>query len=107
MLKPLRTLTMAVALVAVTLTSPAAFAEQGRGRGDRGERGAAAAQKLGLTDQQKDQIKAIREQNRPALREAHEALRARRQALQDAMTATTVDPNLVETRRRELSAAHD
>lgn len=88
----------AVAVVAA-MTTPVAFAHNPSGA--RHERGAGFAAKLGLTDAQKEQIRAIRQADREANKALFEQFRSKRQQFRALKQAN--DPN-AEAVKAELKA---
>jgi len=79
------------------------------GRGPRDRRGpffGRAAALLGLTDEQRTRIEEIHKANGEAMRAAHDALRAKRQALDEAMSAEPANQATIDARIADVSAAH-
>ena len=62
------------------------------------------AAQLGLTDAQKDQIKTIAQSHREEWTALADRMGTARKALNDAVTAETIDENLIRQRVSELSA---
>ena len=92
-------------LLTLTLSSIATPAQRPRdGEGRRGMRGR-IAQELNLTDEQKERLRAIHEAERPNVEAAREDVRAKRRALDEAVTAEPVNRALVDQRTRELGDA--
>ena len=61
--------------------------------------------RLGLTQAQQEQVQAVMEQNRQATRTAEERVREVRQALQDAVTADSVNEGAIRAVATELGLA--
>jgi protein CpxP len=89
-------------LVSLSLSSVATLAAGPQGRHGIGGR---MAEQLKLTDEQKERLRAIHEEAQPAIQAARENVRAKREALDQAVTASPVDRSLVEQRVRELGEA--
>jgi Spy/CpxP family protein refolding chaperone len=62
-------------------------------------------QRLNLTQEQRRQLREIRQQREPELRDLVRRTRLARRALDEAIYADAADEALVEQRSRELSAA--
>jgi Spy/CpxP family protein refolding chaperone len=90
-------LILTAALVAGSLVATCALAmPAGPPRGPAAARVARAAfARLGLTDQQKQQLRTVREQYRPSIGSLRAQAQADRAALRAAMTAQTPDPSAV------------
>ena len=63
-----------------------------------------AANRLGLTDAQKQQMKSIRQSHREELRALAERLATARTSLRDAMTADSVDEAAIRQRNADFAA---
>lgn len=104
-------LVLAMTLSALALGSvmPAAFAEHGNwgGRGASKEQRQAQMQamldELGLSGQQKQELKSIMEARRQGKREKHEALRAKRKQLMDMMRSGSSSKEDALRLQREIS----
>jgi protein CpxP len=73
--------------------------------GDHEDRFRGLRERLNLTPDQIEQIKAIREQNRDEWRAARQRLRQAQRALDEAIYADSVDEAMVEARTREVAEA--
>lgn len=107
-----------IAAVAVlTLSATVAVASPGNGKGGGkhgrgGELGVKFAQKLNLTDAQKEQIRGIKQQSRDANAALFDNLRQTRQELRAAKAANDTAradalKGTLEAQRTQLKAAHD
>lgn len=105
----------ALALLAGVAVSAAAQGpgRRGHGRGF-GPGGPEMAERLGLSDEQKEQMKALRERHREALKPLFEAAREAHQAYEKALDAENADPAQVgqaalamKAARAKLEAAHE
>ncbi|MGB7923641.1 MAG: Spy/CpxP family protein refolding chaperone [Pyrinomonadaceae bacterium] len=83
-------------------SAPRAERETRRGEGDRF---VALRERLNLSPDQVEQIKAIREQNKDQWRGARQRVRQAQRALDEAIYADTADEVLIETRTREVAEA--
>jgi Spy/CpxP family protein refolding chaperone len=79
--------------------------ETEQGPGDHEDRFQGLRERLNLSPDQIEQIKAIREQNREQWRAARQRLRQAQRALDEAIYADSVDEATVEARTREVAEA--
>jgi Spy/CpxP family protein refolding chaperone len=99
-------LTRITCLATVALTGLADFAaaqgntngpvnEQGRRHGFRAHRMMKALEQVGVTDQQKQQIKTIMRESRPTMQPLVQQLRTERKALREAIQASPVNEGAI------------
>jgi len=114
-----RSVGLAVAILSVA--AGAAMASAGEAAGDEpraarraGRGGAALAEYLGLTDQQKASWRALHEQRREEMKPIFEEGRALRKRLREAVAAPSPDPTAVgeatlalEAHRQKVRAEHE
>lgn len=79
--------------------------QQQRGPGGHGDRFQGLKERLNLSFDQIQQIKAIREQNREQWRVARQRLRQAQRALDEAIYSDNADEALIETHTREAAEA--
>jgi len=96
-------LILAVALAA----SPASAQERRHGNHDRGAMKQRIAEKIGLTDVQRTQLEQLRAADSEGIKAARQAVKEKRQALEDAMMADPPNQGAVDARRADLSQAHN
>lgn len=80
--------------------------ETRQGGGGHGDRFRGLRQKLNLTPEQLEQIKAIREQNKEEWRTVRQRIHQAQRALDEAIYADQTDEAVVEARAREVAEAH-
>jgi Spy/CpxP family protein refolding chaperone len=88
-------LTIVAFVAALSVAAGAVWAQPGGGMGGRSRDGQgirAVLAKLDLTQDQKDKIKKIAEESKPAVREARERLKADREAMRTLTETSSPDP---------------
>ena len=101
---PRRAALAVVAIVAIlSIAAGAVWAQPGGGRGGNGIRAVLA--KLDLTQEQKDRIKKIAEDGRPAVREARDRMRADRDSMRTLMESSSPDPTALGNAMLKVKAS--
>ena len=97
---------LSVAALGAVASAAAQTGEESGPTGRRGGRYAALAQYLGLTDQQKTEWRTLHEQQREQMKPMREEGRALRGKLRDAVNAPSPDPKAVGEATLALQAHH-
>src|SRR5262245_55156845 len=102
-----RRLSLALAAgAALLLCTTDASAQVGRHRGGHARR-AAVARQLGITEAQREQMRAVAREHRAAVEEARDALRAAGRSLKTALAAQPRDAATVEAARAAVHQARE
>lgn len=93
----------ALALISCLTLLPAQGG-RGNGKGNGEGRGAKMAQELNLTQEQQDQLKALKTESKDSHKSDREAFKAKKSELNDLLKASSVDKRAIDSKIKEISA---